>query len=286
VRVSPYNRYVNAIQILDAKDFLAITEAFCSADPIGTGLVMSVVDSIASGHRVYESNSFWIAKDSEKVVGLAMRTAPYGYVVVPMSTQACETLAQAICDIDPDFPDVAGNRKSVEDFFVATGKVPGETENELIYELHQLRAPVSLGSIRQATMNDFDLVNDWMQEFTEETGIFAFDAENAVRLAIVRGGDFLLNLNGEDVSLGGHSKILELASRKFGRIGPIYTPKHFRKNGYASVITAHISQLLLDQGAVVTLYTQATNPTSNKIYQDLGFQLVAENLRIKCVPTF
>ena len=284
--LSLYNHYVNAIQIPDAKDFLDATEVFCSADPIGTGLVMSVVDSIASGHRVYESHSFWVAQDSENVVGLAIRTAPYGYVVVPMSTQACQVLAHAICKTDPDFPDVAGNKKAVEDFFTATGKVPGETEGELIYKLLQLPAPKPLGSIRQATMNDFDLVKGWMEEFIEETGIFAFDTENGVRLAIERNGYFILSVNGEDVSIGGHSKILEFTYGKLGRIGPIYTPKQFRKKGYASVITAHLSQLLLDQDAEVTLYTQATNPTSNKIYKELGFELVAENLRIKCVSSF
>jgi predicted GNAT family acetyltransferase len=273
---------VRAIQIAEAKDFFAITEAFRYEDLIGTGLVTSIVDSIAYGNRVYESHSFWVAKDSENVIGLAMRTAPYGYVVVPMATQACQVLAHAICEADPDFPDVAGNRKAVEDFFAATGKVPGETEGELIYKLRQLRAPEPVGSMRQATVDDFHLIKRWMEEFIAETGIMAFDTDNMVRQAIERSAIFILNVNGEDVSMGGHSKILELTSGKLGRIGPIYTPRQFRNRGFASVLTSHIAQLLLDQGAVVTLYTQATNPTSNKIYQDLGFELFDENLRIKC----
>jgi GNAT superfamily N-acetyltransferase len=277
-----YNRSVNAIQIADAKEFLSITEAFRSQDPIGTGLVTSIVDSVASGHRVYESHSFWVAKDSENVVGIAIRTAPYGYVVVPMSTKACQVLAHAICEADPDFPDVAGNRQAVEDFSASSGKVRVETEGELIYRLRQLRAPEPFGSMRQATMEDFGFLKGWMEEFMAETGLLAFDTENVVRLVIERGGYFILNVTGEDVSFGGHSKILGFTSGNIGRIGPIYTPKHFRKRGYASLITAYISQLLLDQGALPTLYTQATNPTSNKIYQDLGFELVDENLRIKC----
>ncbi len=273
---------MKAIQIGDAKEFLAITEVFRSQNPIGTGLMTSIVDSIAYGNRVYDSCSLWVAMDSGNVVGLAIRTAPYGYVVVPMSRQACQVLARAIVEADPDFPNVAGNRQSVEDFFASSGKVRGETEGELIYKLRYLRAPEPLGSIRKASMKDFDLLREWMQAFIDETGIVEFDTDNFVRLSIERGGYFLLSVNDEDVSFGGHSTILESTTGKLGRIGPIFTPNHFRKRGFASVLTAHIAQLMLDQGAVVTLYTQATNPTSNKIYQDLGFELFDENLRIKC----
>ena len=91
----------------------------------------------------------------------------------------------------------------------------------------------------------------------------------------------MLIVDGQPVSLAGFHNPIELLGKKIGRVGPVYTPKEFRKNGYASLITAHVTKKVIEQDAIATLYTQAENPTSNKIYQELGYVLVDENRRIK-----
>ncbi len=60
------------------------------------------------------------------------------------------------------------------------------------------------------------------------------------------------------------------------RIGPVYTPKEQRGRGYASAAVAAVSQLLLDDGAQVCLFTDQANPTSNKIYEALGYRPVVD----------
>jgi hypothetical protein len=61
------------------------------------------------------------------------------------------------------------------------------------------------------------------------------------------------------------------------RIGPVYTPPEHRGHGYASNLVAQTSQLLLDEGRqFVTLFTDLANPTSNNIYQDIGYEPVAD----------
>jgi predicted GNAT family acetyltransferase len=61
------------------------------------------------------------------------------------------------------------------------------------------------------------------------------------------------------------------------RIGPVYTPPELRGRGYASACTAAVSQLLLDEGRKFCfLYTDLANPTSNKIYQDIGYTAVCD----------
>ena len=53
------------------------------------------------------------------------------------------------------------------------------------------------------------------------------------------------------------------------RISAVYTPPEQRRRGYASAVTAAISQEVLDRGCqFCTLYTDLGNPTSNHIYQD------------------
>ena len=60
-------------------------------------------------------------------------------------------------------------------------------------------------------------------------------------------------------------------------ISAVYTPPEHRGNGYASACVAALSQWLLDDGKhFCTLYTDLSNPTSNKIYQNVGYHRIAD----------
>lgn len=56
------------------------------------------------------------------------------------------------------------------------------------------------------------------------------------------------------------------------RIGPVYTPRERRGRGYASAAVAQVSRMLCNQGVRIYLFTDQANPTSNGIYQALGFR--------------
>ncbi len=64
------------------------------------------------------------------------------------------------------------------------------------------------------------------------------------------------------------------------RVGPVYTPPHHRGHGYGSAVTAAATRSILDEGAVPVLFTDLANPTSNKIYQELGYYPIAERMTI------
>lgn len=58
---------------------------------------------------------------------------------------------------------------------------------------------------------------------------------------------------------------------------PVYTPAHLRGRGYAGAVTAEVSQAALTAGATdVVLYADPANPTSNALYQRLGYRPIAE----------
>jgi GNAT superfamily N-acetyltransferase len=62
------------------------------------------------------------------------------------------------------------------------------------------------------------------------------------------------------------------------RVGPVYTPPDLRGRGYASAVTAALTQRLLDSGRrFCFLYTDLANPTSNSIYQRIGYHAVADS---------
>ncbi len=61
------------------------------------------------------------------------------------------------------------------------------------------------------------------------------------------------------------------------RIGPVYTPPADRRQGYASALVAAASQTLLDQGRrFCLLFTDLANPTSNHVYQAIGYEPVTD----------
>jgi predicted GNAT family acetyltransferase len=61
-------------------------------------------------------------------------------------------------------------------------------------------------------------------------------------------------------------------------IGPVYTPPPQRGRGYGSAVTALATRSILEEGAVPVLFTDLANPTSNKIYQALGYQAVEDRV--------
>jgi len=57
------------------------------------------------------------------------------------------------------------------------------------------------------------------------------------------------------------------------RIGPVYTPPEFRRHGYGGSAVAEISRrALAGEATKCMLFTDLANPTSNKIYAEVGYR--------------
>ena len=70
------------------------------------------------------------------------------------------------------------------------------------------------------------------------------------------------------------------------RLGPVYTPPEQRRHGYAGTAVAEISRRALAAGArACMLLTDLANPTSNKIYAEVGFQRFADWEEYEFQPT-
>jgi predicted GNAT family acetyltransferase len=63
------------------------------------------------------------------------------------------------------------------------------------------------------------------------------------------------------------------------RVAPVYTPPEHRRRSYGGAVTAAVSRAALDGGATdVVLYTDLANPTSNSVYQRLGYRPVHDRM--------
>ncbi len=141
--------------------------------------------------------------------------------------------------------------------------------------------------MRAVTDADLELVTDWWLAFSEEL-VETISRQQAAQAISNRygvdplvGGLRLWEADNSPVSLAGYTG----PTPNSIRIGPVYTPPEQRGHGYATAVVAGLSQELLDKGfAFVTLYTDLANPTSNHIYQDIGYLPVADIDEIHFAP--
>jgi predicted GNAT family acetyltransferase len=130
--------------------------------------------------------------------------------------------------------------------------------------------------MRVATTADRELVRDWVEGFMFEAFGEADPDEVAAstdRWLARRGRTLYLWDDDRAVSMTGVGG----ATPNGIRIGPVYTPPAVRGHGYASTLVAAVSQAELDAGRrFCFLFTDLANPTSNHIYQAIGYEPVRD----------
>jgi predicted GNAT family acetyltransferase len=90
----------------------------------------------------------------------------------------------------------------------------------------------------------------------------------------------LWDVDGAPVSVA----MLRAPAAGVSRIGPVFTPEDRRGHGYGSAVTAAAVNLAHRSGTPeVVLFADLANPVSNAIYQRIGFEAVADSVRINFV---
>jgi len=127
-----------------------------------------------------------------------------------------------------------------------------------------------------AEANDSALVTEWIKQFTQEA-LSPIEDEQARQLAqaSIDSNALYIWQDGEAVSMAKKTR----PTPNGITVNLVYTPPQHRKRGYASSCVAALSQELLDSGyKFCSLYTDLANPTSNKIYMDIGYNPIADSV--------
>jgi predicted GNAT family acetyltransferase len=275
----------------DAAAFLAQAEELLLADEARHNLLLGIAGMVRDSPDIYPLRSFWLVRHGSQVVGAAMRTPPYNLILArPSLPAALEALAGAVSE---ELPGVVGAVPESEEFAELWAALAGARARthmrQGVYQLEQVE-PLSAvpGSPRVATTDDRELALRWWIAFGDEVlhegGPGRENAGPMIdhRLASPRAGILLWEDEGEPVSLAGWGG----PTPNGIRVGPVYTPPELRGRGYATALTAELSQRLLDgrlfEGGrrFCFLYTDLANPTSNAIYERIGYRRVAESAEV------
>ena len=273
-------------QHASADEFLAAAGPFLGAREAEHNLLFGIAGLVQTNPEVFTDGPArfaTVADGAGTVVAATLRTPPHNQVLSCVDEpEAVDALVEALRG--EKLPGLLGPTEPAARFAArwtdATGQPARLQVAERIFRLQRVIAPErpAPGRWRVVGPRDRELIADWLGAFMAEAvpEAPANPDPGAVAdrwVAQVGRIGYVWEDDGSVVSLVGAG-----GETPHGvRIGPVYTPPERRARGYASSLTAAASQDQLDRGReFVFLFTDLANPTSNKIYQAIGYEPVCD----------
>jgi len=276
----------------DPAAFLALARPWLERDPVVNNIVTVNVQMRLDGPLPGEDPPLLIsvAGPDGDLVGVALRTPPRSLLLAGVPAEVGVIVAEYLAGLRDaglpvaDLPGVVGPVGGAEPFARRWSELTGTTGTvdmrQRGFRLDRVTPPVGVpGRFRLATESDLDRCVDWMTAFRAE----ALPSEPTITrdhvARIVGDGRLALWDDSErPVSMVGRG----IEASGIVRIGPVYTPPELRGHGYASACTAEISRRALQSGAVAcTLTTDLANPTSNALYQRIGYYPIGDAVSVR-----
>jgi predicted GNAT family acetyltransferase len=269
----------------DLEEYLAAAGGVLAAHAAENTVLLTVAETLrARGPAAFGPIppvfGWWSAQGAAQAAFLL--TPPYPVVVTRLPAAAVQPLADTLAGLGRPVAAVNASVEVAEAFAAAwTARTGATARLHQRHRLHRLGTlipprPPPDGAARLATAADSGLLVAWLEAFAAEADTHAAaDAAGHIADRISYRGLFLWEADGRPVSLAGVSR--QVAGTV--RVGPVYTPPALRRRGYAAAVTAAASSAALDRGAgQVLLFTDLANPTSNALYQRLGYQPLDDRL--------
>lgn len=228
-----------------------------------------------------------VVKQEEEIAIVFLQTEEKKQIIVATSEIAEEDiveLAKELTKVYPNVPGLIGNKKVVqrlaEEIAAIENKKTNVAMEQGIYELKQVQKKWNGdGIFQEVSSEELTLIEQWIYQFCEDVKLPTTkeEAKQTAHTLITNRRLFGLEVEGELVSVAAKTR----PTTNNITVNFVYTPKEARKKGYASSCVAALSQRMLDEGyKTTTLYTDLENPTSNKIYQEIGYEKLMESVLI------
>lgn len=268
----------------DVEEFLAAAGGFLKADRVQNTVILTSSETL----RVQGTGMYgdvpplfgWWGEGGE-VLGAFFQSPPYPLLLSRMPPEAPAPLAGALNARERPLAGVNSGAEEAEAFAAAWQELTGATVvphwRQRLFRLDGLAAPdpSPAGHAVVPQAEHRDLLIEWCAAFSDEIGEPARIVERLVDDRLEYGGLTLWQVDRLPVAMAGRSR--QVAG--MARVGPVYTPPDQRGRGFGAAVTAAVSQGALDAGAEeVLLFTDLANPTSNRIYQRLGYRAVEDRV--------
>ena len=261
-------------------EFLNRSESFLAGQEARNSLLLGVAINLVDNPDVYTEQPYLaIVEKNGALITAALHTPPWPLLLVDSPGEALQLIVQDLALRGERLPGVNGPAE-VSGSFVRLWceSVGGKYEialEELVYQLTVVAERGSApGEFRRAGTEDLSLAIDWGGRFLDDVGLD--DEKDQIGDAVKRmvdQGRLHFWQDVEIVSMAAWARpTLHGATVNF-----VYTPPELRGMGYATSCVSALSGMLLDSGRKYCfLYTDKSNPTSNSIYQKIGYRQVSE----------
>ncbi len=245
---------------------------------------------IGTFHRtVPAANVYTAIVEADEQIAMTLLMTPPHHLILSinedvMSERIMMETVRALVLNGMHIPGVVGERKWTEAFAriwaSETSQRASIAMEQKIYKLAEVIAiQQSIGGFLLADLSHHPLLTEWMVDFmnyTKESPISIENAAGRMKQFIQEKSVFLWMVDDVPVSMARKSR-----STKNGIcVSLVYTPDESRGKGYASSCVAELSRHLLGDYTFCTLYTDLANPTSNSIYQKIGYYPIQDSIMI------
>lgn len=266
----------------EVEEFLAAAGEFLRAERARNTVALTVTETLRVDPGQYGPPILGWFSDAGVLAGAFLQTPPFPAFLTAMPERAAVSLAGELAVARPDLPGVNAEEDTAwaftREWGERTGRDASVRHRQRLFRLGELTwpDPRPAGAARLASEEDHDLLLTWLLAFEREAGTqTGQDQGRVIDSRLSYGGFTLWEVDDVPVSLAGVTR----AANGMVRVGPVYTPPEQRGRGYGGAATSAVSQAALDADiAEVLLYTDLANPTSNALYQRLGYRPVEDRV--------
>lgn len=261
--------------------FRSQVESFLGKREEENNLVFGILAGIVDGRQTYSDQppllDAVVADSGIQLV--ALRTPPLNLVLSTASSEeAVSFLARELWAAGYQLPGIVALSREADIFAETWREISGATikrvQSQRIYRLDRVNPPrPTPGHLHLCGEQDLALATEWMRGFDRDVGSHQAPG-NPKRFLGQRDAGLFFWIDESPVSMAGFSG----PTPNGIRIGPVYTPPELRRRGFAGACVAALSQRLLNEGRKFCfLYTDLANPTSNHVYQEIGYRPVCDS---------
>ncbi len=269
-------------EFTDLEKFCRSCLVFLEKREAENNLFIGLLNTLKSNifHFSTERPRFFAVFERQKIVSAAMMTPPYNLILTRSAKRHLDALNDYFESQKISLPGALGPKETVSYFSKDYAKRRGLTATlrfaQRIFQISKLKdVSYSPGQMRKAVQSDQEIVCKWAELFAIESGLSNHEIKRSAKSAqnkIEQGSIFVW----EDHTIKSMASFMGPTPNGI-RIGFVYTPEDFRKRGYATSITAALSNHLLKQDrSFCFLFTDLSNPTSNSIYKKIGYEEVCD----------
>lgn len=278
---------MKVVQYEDSMQFAELAEPIIAKNEDVFSLFFGVLQAIKAGK--YADPYMAAVMEGEDVLALLQMTPPHplNLVLVGESRkdEVIDLIVRELRGNSIAVPSVISLKQWAKSFANAWENETGETQKLLmdqgLYRLDEVEETLEMspGSWKYATDADAPLIEKWFALFEEDTNLDRTSPDiirEKVSAFLEAREVFLWEDEGKVVSMMKKSR----PTTNSVTVSLVFTPKEERKKGYARTMVAQGSKELLKEYEFCVLYTDMMNPTSNKIYKEIGYKHIADSIHI------